>query len=114
MTVRPGPEMPASLPDRNRIQQIHIPIIIDPVQTNPRTPYSPGQPVQPNTHRKNISPPRQPFSPQQPGVPTVPEISVVEMGEAGPPGYSRRVTVRRGSEDSSRDRVKGFAGAPGE
>uniref|UniRef100_A0A3P8PR67 Elastin microfibril interfacer 2a n=1 Tax=Astatotilapia calliptera TaxID=8154 RepID=A0A3P8PR67_ASTCA len=113
MTVRPGPEMPASLPDRNRIQQIHIPIIIDPVQTNPRTPYSPGQPVQPNTHRKNISPPRQPFSPRQPGVPTVPEISVVEMGEAGPPGYSRRVTVRRGSEDSSRDRVKGFAGAPG-
>uniref|UniRef100_A0A3Q4MJZ7 Elastin microfibril interfacer 2a n=1 Tax=Neolamprologus brichardi TaxID=32507 RepID=A0A3Q4MJZ7_NEOBR len=112
MTLRPGPEMPASLPDRNRIQQIHIPIIIDPVQTNPRTPYSPGQPVQPNTHRINISPPRQPFSPRQPGVPTVPEISVVEMGEAGPPGYRSRVTVRRGSEDSSRDRVKGFAGAP--
>uniref|UniRef100_A0A3Q0R631 Elastin microfibril interfacer 2 n=1 Tax=Amphilophus citrinellus TaxID=61819 RepID=A0A3Q0R631_AMPCI len=95
------PETPASLPDRTRIQQIHIPLIIPPVPSNPRQPYSPGQP---------------PSSPQQPGMPTLPRISirpVVETGEAGPPGYNRRVTVRRGSEDSSSHRVKGFAGAPG-
>ncbi|CAB1317975.1 unnamed protein product [Coregonus sp. 'balchen'] len=38
---------------------------------------------------------------------------VLEVGEAGPPGYMRRVTVRRGSEDSSSTPIKGFAGAPG-
>lgn len=38
---------------------------------------------------------------------------MVETGEAGPPGYIRRVTVRRGSEDSSSTPLKGFAGAPG-
>lgn len=37
----------------------------------------------------------------------------METGEAGPPGYLRRVTVRRGSEDSSSTPVQGFAGAPG-
>lgn len=38
----------------------------------------------------------------------------METGEAGPPGYIHRVTVRRGSEDSSSQPVQGFAGAPGE
>ncbi|XP_070831197.1 EMILIN-2 [Chaetodon trifascialis] len=107
-------EGPASVPDstptRTRIQQIHIPLILPPLQSIPR------QPVPPNTHTINISPPRQPSSPQIPGrpsVPLVPTRPVVETGEAGPPGYIRRVTVRRGSEDSSSTPVKGFAGAPG-
>lgn len=110
MTLKP--ERPASPPDstptRTRIHQIHIPLIIPPPPSSPRQPYNPSQPSQPNTHR--ISPPRQPSSPQQPVQPSHP---VVEMGEAGPPGYLRKVTVRRGSEDSSSVPVKGFAGAPG-
>nr|XP_040028169.1 EMILIN-2 [Gasterosteus aculeatus aculeatus] len=107
MTVRP--ERPAALPDstRARIQQIHIPLIIPPRPSNP------GQPQQPNVHTILISP----SSPRQPGraatLPLVPVRPVVETGEAGPPGYSRRVTVRRGSGDSSGAPVKGFAGAPG-
>lgn len=111
------PERPAPLPDstRTRVQQIHIPLIIPP-PSSPRQPYSAGQPAQPSTHAIKISPPRQPSSPQQPGqhsIPLVPVRPVVETGEAGPPGYVRRVTVRRGSEDSSSVPVKGFAGAPG-
>ncbi|XP_073347943.1 EMILIN-2 [Pagrus major] len=118
MTLRP--ERPAPPPDstptRNRIQQIHIPLIIPPPPSSPRQPYSPSQPVQPNTHTIKINTPRQPSNPQQPGqsgLPLVPVRPVVETGEAGPPGYMRRVTVRRGSEDSSSMPVKGFAGAPG-
>uniref|UniRef100_A0A8C9X276 Elastin microfibril interfacer 2 n=1 Tax=Sander lucioperca TaxID=283035 RepID=A0A8C9X276_SANLU len=112
MTLRP--ERPAILPNltqpSTRIQQIHIPLIIPP------PPYNPSQPLQPNVHSTKISPPSQPSRPRQPGHPTVPLVPkrpVVETGEAGPPGYSRRVTVRRGSEDSSSMPVKGFAGAPG-
>lgn len=118
MTLRP--ERPVPLPGptspRTRIQEIHIPLIIPPPPSSPRQPYNPNQPVQPNTHTIRISPPRQPSSPQQPGHPApplVPTRPVVETGEAGPPGYVRRVTVRRGSEDSSSMPVKGFAGAPG-
>ncbi|TKS79624.1 EMILIN-2 Basilin [Collichthys lucidus] len=112
---RPAPA-PDSTPTRTRVQQIHIPLIIPPPPSSPRQPYNPSQPVQPNTHTIMISQPRQPSSPQQPGhatLPLVPIRPVVETGEAGPPGYVRRVTVRRGSEDSSRPPVKGFAGAPG-
>lgn len=118
MTLRP--ERPASLPDstqtRPRIPQIHIPLIIPPPPSSPRQPYDPSQPLQPNIHTIHISPPSQPSRPQQPGHPTLPLVPirpVVETGEAGPPGYSRRVTVRRGSEDSSSKPVQGFAGAPG-
>ncbi|KAM9322230.1 EMILIN-2 [Pholidichthys leucotaenia] len=115
-----GQERPASVPDtaqsRPRVQQIHIPVIIPPPPSSPRQPYIPGQPAQPNTHAIKISPPSQPSRSQQPGrpaLPLVPVRPVVETGEAGPPGYTRRVTVRRGSEDSSSTPVKGFAGAPG-
>ncbi|KAM4604722.1 EMILIN-2 [Polymixia lowei] len=110
MTLRP--DRPGSSPDSSQtrpriahIPQIHIPLII---------PHQPYNPRQPNTHRQPSQPSR-PSSPQQPGQPTltqVPRRPVVETGEAGPPGYARRVTVRRGSEDSSRP-VQGFAGAPG-
>nr|XP_020490801.1 EMILIN-2-like [Labrus bergylta] len=117
MTLRP--ERPASLPDptqtRPRIQEIHIPLIIPP-PTQSRQPHRPGQRVQTNTHTIRTSQPGQPSSPQQPGHPTLPLVPVrpvVETGEAGPPGYMRRVTVRRGSEDSLSMPVKGFAGAPG-
>uniref|UniRef100_UPI0037E79B4A EMILIN-2 n=1 Tax=Semicossyphus pulcher TaxID=241346 RepID=UPI0037E79B4A len=110
MTLRP--ERPASSPDstqtRPRIQEIHIPLIINPPPQS-RQPYKPNQRVQTSPHS-------QPHSPQQPGLHTVPLVPirpVVETGEAGPPGFMRRVTVRRGSEDSSRIPVKGFAGAPG-
>ncbi|XP_029970456.1 EMILIN-2-like isoform X1 [Salarias fasciatus] len=103
MTLRP--ERPASVPDpaqtRPRIPQIHIPFIIPPRPASPRQPASPGLP---NTHT-----PVQPGNPALPGVPIRP---VVEKGEAGPPGYVRRVTVRRGSEHSSREPLTGFAGAP--
>ncbi|KAM9845005.1 EMILIN-2 [Aulostomus maculatus] len=100
---------PDSTPTRHRIQQIHIPLI------PPPAPPRPGQPSLP-VHTIKISQPNQPSSPQQPGqhiIPLVPTRPVVETGEAGPPGYTRRVTVRRGSEDSSSTPVKGFAGAPG-
>ncbi|KAM7400369.1 hypothetical protein PAMA_004861 [Pampus argenteus] len=111
MTLRP--ERPVSLPDstQSRIRQIHIPLIIAPPPSSPRQPYNPNYQGQPNTHAIKI---HQPSSPQQPGQPSQPIVHlqpVVETGEAGPPGYIRRVTVRRGSEDSSS--VKGFAGAPG-
>ncbi|XP_049602211.1 EMILIN-2 [Syngnathus scovelli] len=99
------PEPPASPPDpgRGRVRQIHIPLIIPP-------------PRQPNTHVVRPPPPSRPAVPQWPGshgVPVVPRRPVVETGEAGPPGYMRRVTVRRGSEDSARPHLTGFAGAPG-
>ncbi|KAK9538674.1 hypothetical protein VZT92_003832 [Zoarces viviparus] len=116
MTLRP--ERPASSPDspRTRIQEIHIPLIISPLPSSPRQPHNPSRPLQPNMHTIKISSPSQPSSPRQPGhatLPLVPMRPVVETGEAGPPGYSRRVTVRRGSEDSSGTPFKGFAGAPG-
>ncbi|RVE62000.1 hypothetical protein OJAV_G00176770 [Oryzias javanicus] len=97
------PDRPAaSFPDptKPRIQQIHIPIILPP-QTSNR-----GQPVQPGANVVKVSPPSDPSKAR-------PVRPVVEAGEAGPPGYISRVTVRRGSEDSSRQSVKGFAGAPG-
>nr|XP_061795002.1 EMILIN-2-like [Nerophis lumbriciformis] len=99
------PEPPASQPDpgRGRVHQIHIPLIIPP-------------PRQPNTHVVRTAPHSQPSAPRWPGshvVPAVPGNPVGETGEAGPPGYTRRVTVRRGSEDGAGQPLTGFAGAPG-
>lgn len=111
------PERPAPLPDSTRAR-IQIPLIIPPLPSSPRQPYNPIQPVQPNKRVINIPPLRQPSSPQRPshpaGIPEGPVRPVMETGEAGPPGYIRRVTVRRGSEHSSSLPVQGFAGAPGE
>lgn len=118
MTLRP--DRPAASPDttqsRPRIKQIHIPTIFSPPPSSPRQTHTPIKPVQPNTQTVRISSPSQPASPQLPGhspLPAEPRRPVVETGEAGPPGYMRRVTVRRGSEDSTSEPVKGFAGAPG-
>lgn len=112
MTLRP--DRPSSLPDtsqsRGRIKQIHIPVIIPPPSS------SPNQPAQTNRHTIRISKPNQRLNPQHPRLPTpplVPGRPVVETGEAGPPGYIRRINVRRGAEDSLSTPVKGFAGAPG-
>ncbi|XP_054620167.1 EMILIN-2 [Dunckerocampus dactyliophorus] len=113
LVIRPETpaSVPASPPTRGRVRQIHIPVIIPPPP--PRHPSQAGQPV---VHTIKMASPSHPSSPQQPGghgVPAVPSRPVVETGEAGPPGYTRRVTVRRGSEDSSRVPITGFAGAPG-
>ncbi|XP_061777042.1 EMILIN-2 [Nerophis ophidion] len=111
LVLRPEPPaVPAYTPTRGRVRQIHIPVIIPPP---PRQPSQGGQAV---IHTVNVAPPKQPSSPQRPGrhgVPVSPSRPVVETGEAGPPGYMRRVTVRRDSEDSSSALpVTGFAGAP--
>ncbi|KAJ0058834.1 hypothetical protein NL108_001062, partial [Boleophthalmus pectinirostris] len=123
MTLRP--ERPSSSPTSNHgVKHIHIPFIFPP--TNPRQPpRTPTQAGRPTTIQKPVAPghpltPQQQASPVQPGSPVkplVPVRPVVETGEAGPPGYVRRVTVRRGSEDSVRRSsppLTGFAGAPGE
>uniref|UniRef100_A0A667X1X5 Elastin microfibril interfacer 2 n=1 Tax=Myripristis murdjan TaxID=586833 RepID=A0A667X1X5_9TELE len=96
-----SPDSTQTRPRITQIPHIHIPLIIPNQPSSPRQPYNPRQP---------------PSRPQQPGQPTltrVPSKPVLEAGEAGPPGYIRRVTVRRGSEDDSSMPVKGFAGAPG-
>ncbi|XP_028297200.1 EMILIN-2 [Gouania willdenowi] len=101
VTTQPeGPDLTHSKP---RIPQIHIPFIIPP------PPYNPSHPIKtiPSSHPSTLQEPGQPL------LPLAPIRPVVETGEAGPPGYIRRVTVRRGSEDSSNVPVKGFAGAPG-
>ncbi|XP_076004019.1 EMILIN-2 [Genypterus blacodes] len=110
MTLRP--QGPAAVPDSTQsrprivaIPEFHIPFII----SRSRQPAQPNIHLQPNVHRQPGQP-SQPSRPQQPGQPRRP---VEEAGEAGPPGFLRRVTVRRGSEDSSSMPVKGFAGAPG-
>ncbi|XP_051984828.1 EMILIN-2-like isoform X2 [Xyrauchen texanus] len=113
-------ERPAPVPDiktpaqpkRHYIPHIHIPLII-PHRTVPVTGL-------PHVHQPPIpryfpppTSPRQPILPMQPNQPAV-HKPVVVTGQAGPPGYVRRVTVRRDqSSEDSKSPVKGFAGAPG-
>ncbi|XP_076840948.1 EMILIN-2 [Brachyhypopomus gauderio] len=85
---------------RKYVPEIHIPLIIPhrmvPVTASPRHTHAPMQPGRPR---------QQPPAPRRPAV---------ETGEAGPPGYARRVTVRRDHTlEESGQPVKGFAGAPG-
>ncbi|XP_051989480.1 EMILIN-2-like [Xyrauchen texanus] len=83
-------------PHRPYIPHIHIPLII-PQPPIPRKPYFPQPPT----------------SPRHPNQPAIHQPGVV-TGQAGPPGYVRRVTVRRDqSSEDSKSPVKGFAGAPG-
>ncbi|KAK9979318.1 hypothetical protein ABG768_012754 [Culter alburnus] len=101
-------------PMRPYVPHIHIPLII-PHRTVPtgrphvHQPYVPHQPYLPQPP----SSPRHPIHPIQPHQPAVHQ-PVVVTGQAGPPGYVRRVTVRRDqSSEDSRTPVQGFAGAPG-
>ncbi|KAG1969806.1 EMILIN-2 [Pimephales promelas] len=103
-------------PMRPHVPHIHIPLIIPhrtvPVPTGRpfvRQPYVPHQPYFPQPPGN----PKHPIHPVQPHQPAVHQ-PVVVTGQAGPPGYVRRVTVRRDqSSEDSKTPVKGFAGAPG-
>ncbi|KAM6948651.1 EMILIN-2 [Aplochiton taeniatus] len=86
----------------------------------PANPLNPQSPLQPNTHSHQPtirvlqpSVPGQANPPGQPTLTVVPRRPVLETGEAGPPGYMRRLTVRQtqGTEHSAMP-VNGFAGAP--
>ncbi|KAA0719299.1 EMILIN-2 Elastin microfibril interface-located protein 2 [Triplophysa tibetana] len=103
---------PPVQPNRPYIPHIHIPLVI-PHRTVPVTARPPvRQP--PVLHQPYFpQPPRQPSHPVQPDrLPA--QKPVVFTGEAGPPGYVRRVTVRRDqtSEDTKTPMTR-FAGAPG-
>ncbi|KAL7876273.1 hypothetical protein AOLI_G00112360 [Acnodon oligacanthus] len=93
-------ERPATVPDSRTstqhrlIPHIHIPLIIPPQRTVPVTAHQPQAPPQPDRPTQ-----RRP---------------VLEAGEAGPPGYARRLSTRRERESEDAEKpVKGFAGAPG-
>ncbi|XP_016338357.1 EMILIN-2-like [Sinocyclocheilus anshuiensis] len=117
-------ERPASGPDtraptrpmRPYVPHIHIPLIIPhrtvPVPTGRPHAHQPHVPHQPYFPQPAGSP-RHPIHPVPPHQPAVHQ-PVVVTGQAGPPGYVRRVTVRRDqSSDDSKTPLKGFAGAPG-
>uniref|UniRef100_A0A8C2CN26 Elastin microfibril interfacer 2a n=1 Tax=Cyprinus carpio TaxID=7962 RepID=A0A8C2CN26_CYPCA len=101
-------------PMRPYVPHIHIPLII-PHRTVPsptsrphvRQPHVPHQPYFPQPPGS----PRHPIHPVPPHQPAVHQ-PVVVTGQAGPPGYVRRVTRHQRSEDS-KTHLKGFAGAPG-
>ncbi|XP_028833014.1 EMILIN-2 [Denticeps clupeoides] len=77
----------------HRTPHIHIPLIVPPARRPPTILQQPPRPPSPNQE-----PPR----------------TVVETGEAGPPGYQRRVTVRRDRGTANpQTPSQGFAGAPG-
>uniref|UniRef100_A0A8C1X1L0 Elastin microfibril interfacer 2a n=1 Tax=Cyprinus carpio TaxID=7962 RepID=A0A8C1X1L0_CYPCA len=112
-----GPDTRApTQPMRPYVPHIHIPLII-PHRTVP----SPT--VRPHVRQPHV--PHQPYFPQPPGSPRHPihpvpphqpaiHQPVVVTGQAGPPGYMNRVTVRRDqSSEDSKTPLKGFAGAPG-
>lgn len=118
-------ERPVSVPDtraptkpmRPYAPHIHIPLII-PHRTAPaptghphvrQQPHIPHQPYFPQPP----SNPRRPIYAIQPQQPVIRE-PVVVTGQAGPPGYVRRVTVRRDqNSEGTKTPVTGFAGAPG-
>lgn len=136
MSIRPGSfaDPSQTRPRVTHIPQIHIPLIIphrmapaDPARPSFHQPEAPRQPPHsglPNTHTRQTtilvrqpSVPGQASPPVQPNQPTltvVPRRPVLETGEAGPPGYMRRLTVRQtqGTEHSAMP-LNGFAGAPG-
>ncbi|KAL0967059.1 hypothetical protein UPYG_G00304090 [Umbra pygmaea] len=105
---------------------------LQPLQPQPNQPtiyLVPNQPGQANQHTLTLVPhtnqpssnnyqhtltrvPHQP-STGQPSRPASQPHRVLEVGEAGPPGYLRRVMVRRGSEKSASTLDDGFAGPPG-
>ncbi|TRY92354.1 hypothetical protein DNTS_013315 [Danionella cerebrum] len=100
--VLPVPDVRAPTnPQRPYVPHIHIPLII------------PHRPPPVPTGRPHV---RQPIPPPQPpGIPRHPgQEPVVVTGQAGPPGFTRRVTIRRDqSSEDSRTPLRGFAGAPG-
>ncbi|XP_026142673.1 EMILIN-2-like [Carassius auratus] len=105
---------PPTQPMRPYVPHINIPLII-PHRTVPvprshvHQPHVPHQPYFPQPPGS----PRHPIHPVQPHQPVVHQ-PVVVSGQAGPPGYGRRVTVRRDqSSENSKTPLKGFAGAPG-
>ncbi|XP_073704718.1 EMILIN-2 isoform X2 [Garra rufa] len=116
-------ERPVPVPDtraptqpmRPYIPHIHIPLIIPhrvapaptgrPYVRQPHVLHQPNFPQPPGS-------PRHPIHPVQPHQPAVHQ-PVVVTGQAGPPGYLRRVTVRRDkSSEDSKTPLKGFAGYP--
>ncbi|XP_012683462.2 EMILIN-2 [Clupea harengus] len=111
--VDPSIQIPPRPPQINQIFTIPMRIPIQPRQ--PAVPQQPGQPRQPQQPGVPRQPSmRQPSSPLHPNQPPVPRRPVLETGEAGPPGYQRRVTVRRDQDSgTSQKPVVGFAGRPG-
>ncbi|XP_057190891.1 EMILIN-2 isoform X2 [Triplophysa rosa] len=101
---------PPVQPNRPYIPHIHIPLVI-PHRTVPVTGRPPVR--QPPILPYFPQPPRQPSHPVQPNrLPA--HQPVVVTGQAGPPGYVRRVTVRRDqTSEDTKTPVTGFAGAPG-
>lgn len=104
------------LPGLQRQPQQHGHGHRQPQQPRPGHHQQPQQPQQPTQrHRQPVISWPQPSSPlQPPQQPLAPRRPVLETGEAGPPGYQRRVTVRRDQgSDASYKPFVGFAGAPG-
>ncbi|XP_001341669.4 EMILIN-2 [Danio rerio] len=118
-------EKPVSVPDtraptkpmRPYAPHINIPLII-PHRTVPAPTGHPHVRQQPHVPHRPYYPqppsnPRRPIYHIQPQQPVIHE-PVVVTGQAGPPGYVRRVTVRRDqSSEDTKTPVTGFAGAPG-
>ncbi|XP_048117329.1 EMILIN-2 [Alosa alosa] len=111
-------------PRQPQINQIHI--IPQRVPVQPRQPaiaqqptitlQQPGQrwhPQQPALLPRQPTVVLQPSNPLLPNQPQVPRRPVVETGEAGPPGYQRRVMRRHEESNTNQKPVMGFAGAPG-
>ncbi|XP_062381532.1 EMILIN-2 [Sardina pilchardus] len=115
-------------PRQPQINQIHIipqrvpvqqprqqPAITVPLQPS-ITLQQPGQrryPQQPGLLPRQPVVILQPSNPLLPHQPQAPRRPVLEAGEAGPPGYQRRVTRRDQESNTHQKPVIGFAGSPG-